>query len=132
MFLQLLELDDQKATTITQALLNCLHHFDFTDDYIRDHVVAFVSDGASVMTGRKSGVAAQLTDLFPKLVTWHCLNHRLELAVGDAADEAQGVSHFRSFMYRLYTLYSCSPKTQKHLQSAARELDIQVKKSGVF
>jgi len=86
-FLQLLELDDQKATTITQALLNCLHHFGFTDDYMRDHLVAFVSDGASVMTGRKSGVAAQLTDIFPKLVTWHCLNHRSELAVGDAADE---------------------------------------------
>ena len=42
MFLQLLELDDQKATTITQALLNFLHHFGFTDDYIRDHLVAFV------------------------------------------------------------------------------------------
>jgi len=130
MFLQLLELDDQKATTITQALLNCLHHFGFTDDYMRDHLVAFVSDGASVMTGRKSGVAAQLTDLFPKLVTWHCLNHRLELAVGDAADEVQGVSHFRIFMDSLYTLYSRSPKTQKHLQTAARELDIQVKKIG--
>jgi len=42
MFLQLLELDHQKATMIMQALLNCLHHFGFTDDYIRDHLVAFV------------------------------------------------------------------------------------------
>ena len=130
MFLQLLELDDQKATTITQALLNFLHHFGFTDDYIRDHLVAFVSGGASVMTGRKSGVAAQLTDLFFKLVTWHCLNHRLERAVGDAADEAQGVSHFCIFMDSLYTLCSRSPKTHKHLQTAAHELDIQVKKIG--
>jgi len=60
------------------------------------------------------------------------LNYRLELAVGDAADEAQGVSHFRIFMDSLYTLYSRSPKMHKHLQTAARELDIQVKKSGVF
>ena len=130
MFLKLLELDDQRATTITQALLNCLRNYGFTDDYMRDHFVAFASDGASVMTGRKSGVAAQLTKLFPKLVTWHCLNHRLELAVGDAADETQGISHFRTFMDSLYTLYSRSPKTQKHLQTVARELDIAVNKIG--
>ena len=98
MFLHLIELADQKAATITQALLKCLHQYGFTDDYMHSHFIAFASDGASVMTGKKSGVAAQLMQKFPNLIAWHCLNHRLELAVGDAVDETQGTSHFQSFM----------------------------------
>ena len=42
-------------------------------------------NGASVTDGRKSGVTTKLTDLFPQLIIWHRLTHRLELAVGDAA-----------------------------------------------
>jgi hypothetical protein len=129
MFLQLLELDDQRAATITAKLLDCLHSNGFTDEYLMTHLVAFASDGASVMTGIKSGVARLLGEKFPKVIPWHCLNHRLELAVGDSADEVQGVSHFRIFMDSLYSLYSCSPKAQKQLETQASELDLQVKKN---
>jgi len=130
MFMDLLELIDQKAETITQALLKCLHSYGFTDDYMQTHLIAFASDGASVMTGRHSGVAAQLVTKFPNIVTWHCLNHRLELAVGDAANETQGLSHFQSFMDSIYSLYSRSPKTQKQLERAAKELSIELRKIG--
>jgi len=43
--------------------------------------IAFASDGASVMTGKKSGVTAKLCEKIPKLFTWHCLCHRLKLSV---------------------------------------------------
>ena len=109
-FLDLVEVDDQTANTIVKTLLTCLGGYGFDDTYLSDHLIAFVSDGASVMTGNKSGVAVQLAMKYPNIVTWHCLNHRLELAVGDAAGETTGVSHFRSFMDALYTLYSRSPK----------------------
>ena len=97
--------------------------------------MAFASDGASVMVGRKSGVATKLKDLFPHLITWHYLNHRLELAVSDAASETQGRNHFRSFMDCLYALYSRSPLAQlplaqTQLETDAAELDIQLKKIG--
>ena len=97
---------------------------------MHSHFIAFASDGASVMTGKKSGVAAQLMQKFPNLIAWQCLNHRLELAVGDAVDETQGTSHFQSFMDCLYSLYSRSPKTQKQLQTAAGELSLQLMKIG--
>jgi hypothetical protein len=58
------------------------------------------------------------------------LNHRLELAVGDAVDETQGTNHFRSFMDALYTLYSRSPKTSRKLETKAQALDIELKKIG--
>ena len=90
----------------------CLETHAFDIDYLKANLVAFASDGASVMVGQKSGVATKPKDLFPHLITWHCLNHRLELAVGDAASETQGINHFRSFMDCLFALYSRSPLAQ--------------------
>lgn len=132
MFLELVELESQTADMITNTLLSCLTKYGFNDNYLRDYLVAFASDGASVMTGKKSGVATQLVKKYPNIITWHCLNHRLELAVGDAADETHGINHFRSFMDALYTLYSRSPKTQKQLENEAVGLDIELKKSVAF
>jgi len=54
---------------------------------MQTHLIAFASDGASVMTGKRSGVATRLMSKFPNIIAWHCLSHRLELAVGDAAEE---------------------------------------------
>ena len=129
MFLDLVELENQKADTIVSTLLNCLAMYGFDDTYLTEHLIAFASDGTSVMTGNKSGVALQLANKYPNIVTWHCLNHRIELAVADAAADTTGVNHFRSFMDALYSLYSRSPKTQKRLETEAAELDIQLKKN---
>ena len=64
--------------------MNCLNANGFTDEYLSECFIGFASDGASVMLGKKSGVATRLKARFPQLMTWHCLNHRLELAVNDA------------------------------------------------
>ena len=57
------------------------------------------------------------------------MNHRIELAVADAAADTTGVNHFRSFVDALYSLYSRLSKTQKSLETEAAELDIQLKKN---
>lgn len=128
MFFDLIELPDQRAETITQHLLNCLGAHGFHDAYLKKHFVAFASDGASVMLGCKSGVAKQLCDLYPNIITWHCLNHRLELAVGDTMSDVSGVNHFQAFMDKLYTVYSQSPLNQQELAECAAELHQQVGK----
>jgi OTU-like cysteine protease len=130
MFLQLVELPDQKADTIARALIDCLRENGFDNEYLQQHLVAFVSDGASVMTGRKAGVASILRGMFPNLITYHCLNHRLELAVGDCISDCVGVNHFRSFMDSLYSLYSQSPKTQRQLEEVADDLGVRLRKIG--
>lgn len=73
-----------------------------------------MTDGASVMLGKKSREATGLTLRFTKLFVWHCMNHRLELAVSDAVDEVNSVNHFKAFMHKLYSLYSMSNKNVKH------------------
>ncbi|KAG7171321.1 General transcription factor IIH subunit 1-like [Homarus americanus] len=113
MFLDLIELPDQKAATIAKHLMNCLNNHGFDDSYLKQNLVAFASDGASIMLGVKSGVATILKEHYPDVIIWHCLNHRLELAVGDSVTEVHGVNHFQSFMDKLYSVYSRSPLTQR-------------------
>ncbi|XP_062511256.1 protein FAM200A-like [Corticium candelabrum] len=57
----------------------------------RESLVGYSSDGASVMTGVRKGVAAKLKAQYnPKLFTQHCFNHRLVLASKDAQKEIPG------------------------------------------
>jgi hypothetical protein len=79
MFLDLIELEDQSASTICQSLLRCLSSHGFDDMYLKNNLICFASDGASVMLGKKSGVGSLLAEKYPNIIRWHCLNHRLEL-----------------------------------------------------
>jgi len=56
--------------------------------------VDFGADGASALLGSKSGVAVQLKAKFPLIISWHCFNHRLELAVSDAVKSCTQINHF--------------------------------------
>ncbi|VDI55336.1 Hypothetical predicted protein [Mytilus galloprovincialis] len=52
-------------------------------------LVAVSCDGASVMVGSRSGVATLLCKDQPALITLHCMAHRLELTLKDAAKKQQ-------------------------------------------
>ena len=82
------------------------------------------------MLGRKSGVVSQILGKYPNVIIWHCLNHRLELAVSDAIGEVTAVNHFQIFFDKLYSIYSRSPKNKHELESCALEVDAQLRKVG--
>uniref|UniRef100_A0A3B4VPG3 HAT C-terminal dimerisation domain-containing protein n=1 Tax=Seriola dumerili TaxID=41447 RepID=A0A3B4VPG3_SERDU len=126
MFLDLVELESQRAAGIEEALLKCLNTAGFSEEWLQKNWVSFVFDGASVMLGKNTGVATRLTARYPNLFTWHCMNYRLELAVSDAVDEIQAVNHFKVFMEKIHNLYSQSSKNARELQQAAQEVGSQV------
>ncbi|KAJ8897990.1 hypothetical protein PR048_003350 [Dryococelus australis] len=130
LFLDLIELLDQKSEIVFEHLLNCLKKHGFHDDYLKEHLVAFASDGASVMLGKNSGVAKKLVTNYTNIVLWHCMNHRLELTLSDAVEKVSGVNNLKIFMDKLYTLSNNSPKNQHQLAECAAQLDQQVKKIG--
>uniref|UniRef100_A0A3Q2PD66 HAT C-terminal dimerisation domain-containing protein n=1 Tax=Fundulus heteroclitus TaxID=8078 RepID=A0A3Q2PD66_FUNHE len=115
---------------VEKALLNCLETAGFSDEWLKKNWIAFVSDGASVMLGRNSGVATRLTAKYLNIFTWHCMNHRLELAVGDAIDEVATVNHFKTFMEKIHNLYSQSSKNSRELLEAAQEVGSHVQQIG--
>jgi hypothetical protein len=106
MFLDLIELEGQSAMTIFESLLRCLAFYGFDNDYLKNRLIGFASDGASVMLGRKSGVASMIVEKYPTVIVWHCLNHRLELVVSNAIKEVTAVNHFQAFFDKLYLIYS--------------------------
>ena len=79
---------------------------------------------------QKSGVATKLKARFPQTLTWHCLNHRLELADGDAVKSCTEINHFKIFLDTLYALYSMSPKMLTELGECAKEVETQVYRIG--
>lgn len=129
-FLSLVELQNQRAEEITSSLLATLKSHGFLEEYLQENWISFVSDGASVLMGKSSGVAKRLLEIYPNLFIWHCLNHRLELAVNDAIDEVGAVNHFKIFLDCLYSLYHRSSKNKRQLQNISDELHLQCSKIG--
>ena len=82
-YLKMASVSEGTAESLTSLLLNTVAAVGL-DDTSKHTMVGFGADGDSVNMGRKKGVAARLRVDKPWLVTVHCFNHRLELAVKDA------------------------------------------------
>ena len=82
------------------------------------------------MLGRNSGVGTRLQENFPKIVIWHCLNHRLQLVLDDSVNDIKQVNHFKIFMDKMYTIFHKSNKNQAELLNNSQELGQQMLKIG--
>lgn len=70
------------AETITELIIEELKECGLPPQ----NLCGFGSDGASVMTGSKSGVGVRLKKTAVIMIRSHCINHRLALACGDTND----------------------------------------------
>ena len=68
---------------------------------MRNNLIAFCSDGASVMLGRNSGVGTRLKNDYPNIIVWHCLNHRVQHILDDSLNDIKQVNHFKIFMDKI-------------------------------
>jgi hypothetical protein len=126
LFLDLIQLECTQAASIVLALLQCLNVHGLSDEFLGQHWVGLATDGASVMLGKKAGVARMITDKFPHVIPWHCLAHRLELGVHDTLAEVSGTNNFKSFIDKLYSLFSMSPKNRRELRDIGEQLHVQL------
>lgn len=122
LFLDIIELDNQGAECIFTTLMECLDMYGFTLHVLAEKLICFASDGASVMLGSRSGVATRILEVFPNVIIWHCMNHRLELAVNDVINEVSGTNHFKAFFDKLYCLYHTSSKNRRELEELCNSL----------
>ena len=124
-YLDLVELPAQNAECIYTSLLQYLEEHGFTSEMLSNRLIGFASDGASVMFGSHSGVAKKVQQAFPNVVLWHCFNHCLELAVGDAIAEICGINHFKILFDKLYHVYHSSAKNKQELEECCQDLTTQ-------
>ncbi|KAJ8048647.1 hypothetical protein HOLleu_01044 [Holothuria leucospilota] len=77
------------------------------------------------MTGKKSGVGARLKEHQPKLQTIHCIAHRLELAIKDAAKSTAMFGKMGRFLANIYFFYHNSTHNRGLLRRTAEALGIK-------
>lgn len=130
-FLDLVELTEgTDARSIYEALRESLRVAGFDDNYLSTHLLSVATDGASVLTGSKSGVLSRLKVDFPQVRFIHCLAHRLELAVSDSLKAVGHCNHFEFFISKLYSIFSQSHKAVRLLSEAAGDLNVELLKIG--
>ncbi|XP_076113346.1 zinc finger protein 862-like [Mytilus galloprovincialis] len=124
-FLKMIELFDGKAATIKSAIVQTLEEIDVP----LENMCALGSDGASVMLGRKGGVAALLKESVPTLIANHCVAHRLALASSQAAAAVAYLKKFKAIVEQLYRFYQYSAVRMAalhHIQEILQEPVIKI------
>ena len=73
-------------------------------------LASFSSDGASVMTGKRNGVASRLRAGNKTLINVHCICHRLALACGDANDTISYIKQVEKVLLQVWSFFDNSAK----------------------
>ena len=100
--------DKADSETITGVLLKVIekHGLNFT------WFKSFVSDGASVMVGERSGVATRLKadERIQSLISVHCVCHKLALACTDTLNDLSTIKQVQNTLNTLWRLLDNSNK----------------------
>ena len=115
-FFELAKLTGATAEAILQTLLEVMEarHLPV------EKLFGIATDGASVMTGSRSGITTRIKRKNPFALSVHCIAHRLALASGQAADNIPYLKRYQHYINTIYKYYHYSPKhsnTLEHLQS---------------
>ena len=71
-------------------------------------MVGIGTDGASVMTGKKSGVVVRLREHNPSLIGIHCAAHRCSLAASQAAKQIPQLNEYSRTLDHIFNYFSGS------------------------
>ena len=130
-FLDLVELENRSGKGIAECILKTLIENGLPVELLAKKFIGFASDGASALRGMYSGAATCLQVILGvPFVSFHCIAHRLELAVHCVVKSINSVSHFRILCDEFHNIYSHSSKRLFELNAVAQELSVQILKLG--
>ena len=95
-------------------------------------MAGFASDGAAVFLGRHNGVAKQLKDQNPHILTHYCRNHRFVLACRDSFKQIPIMKKLDQTLEALYKYYKyscCNTDRLKKVQKAFNEAPRTIKQA---
>ena len=78
-------------------------------------------DGASVMSGIRSGVAKQIADIEPRAIFTHCYGHALNLAVADTVKQSKVMRNALETTYETENLYNI-PQKEKQFSKRLKQI----------
>ena len=71
---------------------------------------SLASDGAAVMLGKNSGLATRLKEFNAKILSIHCICHRLALACTDSKKDVKYGANVEDILRQLWKYLENSPK----------------------
>ena len=103
-------------STVGEKIYDHIISFCNLNEISCDKIIHFGSDGASNMTGYKSGVSARFKKMNPFMSSNHCVSHRLHLAGKDASNEVLYFPKYEKILQEIYGYFSKSHKRQSILK----------------
>ena len=110
---------DGTAATITESITKALNQRNVP----LQKVPGLGSDGASVMTSNKEGVTGKLQRLNPKIVNIHCIAHRLQLCVSQAANKVKYLKEFQELLTNIFYYFKKSALRNEKLKAIQEVLN---------
>ena len=87
-------------------------------------MVGIGTDGASDMTGRKSGVVAKLREHTPSLIGIHCAAHRCALTASQAAKQIPQLKEYSHTLTNIFYYFSGSALRSNKLREIQLLLEL--------
>ena len=114
-----------------EAIFNILTEKLDTLGLQRSKLSSMASDGAAVMTGKRSGVATRLKALNRHVITFHCLCHKLALACTDTNSEVHYIKNVELWLRQLWKMFENSPKrTATYMKVQLQLKSLQLSENG--
>ena len=108
--------DNTKSDTLTQLIKDALVRLSLPLERCRGQCY----DGVSNMSGRISGVAAQIQQIEPRALYLHCMRHCLNLAVQDTCRSIKVMADTFHTVLELGKLFKYSAKKKNALKTKTR------------
>jgi hypothetical protein len=122
-FLGFFHVVDQSAKGIEELLKSVLSDIDISKCRGQGY------DGASVMSGKLSGVHKRFQDCVPNAVYVHCNAHNLNLVLCDAAEESIRVKNFFAIIQEVYNYLGGSAPRWAMLRACGEALSKKIEKN---
>jgi len=98
--------------------------YGLADDRFGSLLIGVCADGASVNMGRLHGACTEMKSNRIWLKIIHCVNHRLELAMGDAFSSNKAFENLDNMMIKIFYLFKNSGKNKRLIQRLAQRLNV--------
>ena len=106
------------AEVLTESILSVLEEFYLNINKMK----SFVSDAASVMTGKHNGVAARLKRVNTVMLNFLCICYRLALACCDSGNETEYIKEVEGILTQIWKFLDYSPKHLNNFIKTETEL----------